>query len=49
MADIKTDAAAAETKWNAGDYYGAGQAVGSLESIIFAPWAAGCTKAEFLQ
>ena len=49
MADIKADVASAETKWNAGDYYGAGQAVGSVEKILFAPWEAGCAKAEFLQ
>ena len=41
--------AAAETKWNAADYYGAGQAVGSVEKILFAPWESGCAKAEFLQ
>ena len=38
MAEIKANAADAETKWNAGDYYGAGQAIGKVDAILFAPW-----------
>ena len=46
MKDIKADAAAAETKWNAGDYYGSGQAYGNLNNIIYKPWM---EADEFLQ
>jgi len=49
MATLKADAKDALTKWSSADYYGAGQAVGSLEKIVFAPWADGCNKATFLQ
>ena len=39
FAEIKGFSADAQTKWAAGDYYGAGQAIGSIDKIIFAPWA----------
>ena len=38
IAEIKADAADALNKWNAGDYYGAGQAVGKVDAIVFSPW-----------
>ena len=46
FAEIKASAADAQTKWAAGDYYGAGQAIGSIDKIIFAPWE---TTSSFLQ
>ena len=46
FAEIKSLAGDAQTKWNAGDYYGAGQAIGTIDKYLFAPWE---TQAEFLQ
>ena len=38
MSTIKADIKDATTKWDSGDYYGAGQAVGNLEKVVLAPW-----------
>lgn len=48
FAEIKADAADAQTKWAAGDYYGAGQAIGNIDKFVFAPWMTAATE-EFLQ
>ena len=37
-ADITTGVSAALTKWNSGDYYGAGEELGKIEKIVSAPW-----------
>ena len=38
MATIKADVKDATTKWDAGQYYEAGQSVGNLEKVVLAPW-----------
>jgi len=46
MATIKADIKDATTKWDSGDYYGAGQAVGNLEKLILAQWYPKSVSAE---
>ena len=48
MAAIKADFKDATTKWDAGDYYGAGQAMGDCEKLALAPWW-NTPYSEFLQ
>ena len=48
MPTIKTDSKDAEAKWDAGDYYGAGQVFGSLEKLLLEPWWT-TSETEFLQ
>ena len=43
--EIKANMADAVAKWDSGDYYGAGQAIGKIDAIVFAPWE----KNSFLQ
>ena len=38
MKEVKAGATAALSKWDSGDYYGAGQEIGKIDKIIFAPW-----------
>merc|ERR1719458_1057731 len=35
---IKSDATDLQTKFDAGDYYGAGQVAGEIEAIVLKPW-----------
>ena len=35
---IKSDATDMQTKFDAGDYYGAGQVAGEIEAIVLKPW-----------
>jgi len=44
MATIKADIKDATTKWDAADYYGAGQAVGNLEKLVLARYDVNCTN-----
>ena len=37
-ADVKAYVADAEAKWDAGDYFNAGVAMGKIEAIALAPW-----------
>jgi len=37
-ADIVSGMADAETKWIAGDYYGSGQALGTVEKLAMSYW-----------
>ena len=37
-ADITGGVADAETKWDSGDYYGAGEAIGKVERMVADPW-----------
>ncbi len=46
FAEIKTDVADALAKYNAGDYYGAGQVIGGVDKLVFTYWEA---KMAFLQ
>ena len=46
MSTIKADIKDATTKWDSGDYYGSGQAVGNLEKLVLAPWWATPVGAE---
>ena len=36
--EIKANIADAEAKWDAGDYYNSGVAIGKIEKIALAPW-----------
>ena len=36
--DIKRNIADAQSKWDAGDWYGSGLAVGKVEAIALRPW-----------
>ena len=38
ICEIKTDVANAQTKYNAGDYYGAGQIIGGIDKLVFTYW-----------
>ena len=38
MKDIKANIADFQTKWDSGDYYGSGVAVGNIEKMITTPW-----------
>jgi len=46
ISQIKDNATAALGKWNAGDYYGAGQLIGAIDKIVFTYWE---TNQTFLQ
>lgn len=46
LSNIQDIVADAFGKWNAGDYYGSGQAYGNLNNIIYKPWM---EADEFLQ
>lgn len=41
MKEVKQNFKDFQAKWNAGDYYGSGQAVGNVDKIVFAPWNKG--------
>ena len=45
---IKKDAADLQTKFDSGDYYGAGQVAGEIEAIVLKPWMKSYND-EFLQ
>ena len=52
--DIKAYMADAEAKWDAGDYFNSGVAIGKIEAIALAPWPQPSTatepiEAQFLQ
>mmetsp|Transcript_7270 Transcript_7270/g.10221 ORF Transcript_7270/g.10221 Transcript_7270/m.10221 type:complete len:176 (+) Transcript_7270:44-571(+) len=44
--EIKESAKGAISKWNSGDYYGAGQEIGNIDAIVFSYWE---SNSAFLQ
>ena len=48
MKDLKSNMADFQAKWDSGDYYGSGVAIGNIEMIIMKPWM-NSYEGEFLQ
>ena len=49
MKEIKSNAADAEAKWDAGDYFNAGVSMGKIEAIALKPWVSAYTIEEYTE